>query len=82
MNAEQIQALLSDYFTDSRVSVEGADGRFELLVISDAFVGLSRIRRQQAVYAAIGDHIRTGAIHAVSIRAVTQDEWNAQAARG
>ena len=42
--------------------------------MSDAFEGLSRVKRQQAVYAAIQELIASGAIHAVTISTATRAE--------
>ena len=46
----------------------------EIVVVSAAFDGVSRVRRQQMVYAAIAELIGTGALHAVTIRASTPAE--------
>ncbi|MBI3785046.1 MAG: BolA family transcriptional regulator [Deltaproteobacteria bacterium] len=54
-------------------------GHFRALIVSDAFRGLDRIARQRAVYAALGDAMRT-TIHALALRTLTPDEWAAQEA--
>ena len=46
----------------------------EVVVVSSAFEGVSRVRKQQLVYAAIAELIRDGALHAVTIRAYTPAE--------
>jgi acid stress-induced BolA-like protein IbaG/YrbA len=46
----------------------------EVTVVSPAFEGLSRVRKQQLVYAAIAELIKNGALHAVTIRAYTPAE--------
>ncbi len=46
----------------------------EVVVVSPAFEGVSRVRKQQLVYAAIAELIRDGALHAVTIRAYTPAE--------
>ena len=56
----------------------GGDGyHIDLAVVSDAFEGLSRVRRQQLVYGVLADVIRSGALHAVNIRAQTVAESQA-----
>ena len=73
MSAPIEQATLADrirdHLGDAQVEVTGEGNRFDLRVISAAFKGLSRVRQQQLVYEAIGDLIRDGAVHAVTIRA-------------
>jgi BolA protein len=52
-----------------------ADGRghFTVLVVSDRFSGLPRVRRHQLVYEAAGDLMTTD-IHALSIHALAPGE--------
>ena len=64
-------------FDGADIAVAGEGNRCEVRVVSDAFSGLSRVKRQQAVYAAIGDLIAAGTVHAVTIRALTPDEARA-----
>lgn len=71
---DDLKSRLEEAFTDAEVAVAGEGNRFEIHVVSAAFEGLNRVRRQQAVYAVIGDLIASGAIHAVTIRASTPDE--------
>ena len=71
---DDLKSRLEEAFADAEVAVAGEGNRFEIHVVSTAFEGLSRVKRQQAVYAVIGDFIASGAIHAVTIRANTLDE--------
>ena len=52
-----------------------ADGRghFSVLVVSERFAGLSRLRRHQIVYEMVGDLMNTD-IHALSIQALAPGE--------
>jgi acid stress-induced BolA-like protein IbaG/YrbA len=49
----------------------------EIAVASAAFEGLSRVKRQQLVYAAIDELIKAGDLHAVTINASTPDVGDA-----
>ena len=71
---EEVQARLGAAFGDADIAVAGEGNRCEVRVVSAAFVGLSRVQRQQAVYAVIGDLIAAGTIHAVTIKALTPTE--------
>ena len=55
------------------VEVAGDGTHWEALVVSPAFVGLSRIKQHQLVYAALGE-LMGGEIHALSIEALTPEE--------
>ena len=72
MNAPVQQATLAnrirDHLAEAEVEVTGEGNRFDVRVTSAAFSGLSRVKQQQLVYEAIGDLIRDGTVHAVTIR--------------
>ena len=71
---EDIELRLRRTLPDADVAVAGTGNRYEIRVVSDAFEGLSRVKRQQAVYAAIQELIASGAIHAVTISTATRAE--------
>jgi BolA protein len=54
-----------------------ADGRshFKALIVSDAFQGMSRIKRHQLVYSLVGDLMKTD-IHALQLVTLTLAEHN------
>lgn len=74
---ESIAGLVQAHVEDAEVEVHADGNHFQLAVTSPAFTGLSRVRRQQLVYQAIGELIRDGSVHAVTIRAVTPEEARA-----
>ena len=49
------------------------ESHFSLMIESAAFAGLSRVQRQRAVYAALGD-LMDGRVHALSIKADVPQE--------
>lgn len=51
----------------------GGESHFNLVVVSEAFEGLSRVNRQRAVNAAVAAEL-AGPVHALSIRALTPAE--------
>lgn len=71
---DDLKSRLEEAFADAQVGVAGEGNRFEIRIVSAAFDGLNRVKRQQAVYAVIGDLIASGAIHAVTIVATAPDE--------
>ena len=78
MRMDHFSDLVERQIADSRADVTGDGSKFEARVISPSFEGLSTIRRHKLVYAVLDEHIRSGAIHALSIRAYTPEEWDAQ----
>ena len=78
MRMDHFSDLVEKQIADSRADVTGDGSKFEARVVSSSFDGLSTIKRHKLVYAVLDEHIRSGAIHALSIRAYTPDEWAAQ----
>ena len=71
---EEIAEAIRERIRDARVQVAVEGNRALITVVSEAFSGLSRVQKQQAVYACIDRFIADGSLHAVSIRALTPDE--------
>ncbi|HEV2043793.1 MAG TPA: BolA family protein [Sphingomicrobium sp.] len=63
--------------SDHHVGHAGHDGRgeshFALVIESPAFAGLTRVQRQRAVYAALGD-LMEQRVHALTIKALAPGE--------
>lgn len=74
LGTEQIEALLREAMPNSRVMVQGGDGKYQVTTVDASFEGLNAVRRQQAVYAILNPHIASGAIHAVSMQLLTPEE--------
>lgn len=55
-------------------------GHYRAVIVSEKFSGLSRIRAQQLVYAALGDWMGKE-IHALSMQTLTPEAWLALDAR-
>ena len=58
----------------------GGAGHFSLLVVSEAFSGLARLARHQRVLTELAD-LLPHPIHALSIRALTPEEFSTQPQR-
>lgn len=75
MNSEQLTEILKAAFPNADVAVSGQAGKFDLRIVDDIFEEKRPVARQQAVYAPLNDYIASGAVHAVTIRAMTKEEW-------
>lgn len=78
MHTDNIKELIESNVPDSQVAVTGDGRHFEALVISSFFEGMNSLTRQRHVYNAVGEHLRSGAIHALSIKAKTPSEWQTE----
>lgn len=45
------------------------------VVVSDAFAGMSRVKRQQPVLATVNAPLPMGALHAIRMKGYTLGEW-------
>lgn len=52
----------------------GGESHFRLLIVSEAFAGLSRVERQRRVNAALSQEL-AGPVHALAMKALTPDEY-------
>ncbi|MDA7747012.1 BolA/IbaG family iron-sulfur metabolism protein [Psychromonas sp.] len=78
MNIEIIKEKLEQALTLDVCIVKGESGTFQVIAVSDMFIDMSRIKKQQAIYAPLADDIASNAIHALTIKALTPDEWQKQ----
>ena len=77
LDPKQIETWIADGLPCEHLSVEGDGHHFAAMIVSREFVGLNRVKRQQLVYGVLADVIRSGALHAVNIRALTAAESRA-----
>ena len=75
--SEPTPALVRQYIEAglpcTHLEVEGDGRHFFATIVSAEFEGLSRVRRHQRVYAALGDRMREE-IHALSMKTLTPAE--------
>ena len=71
---QQVRDFIAAGLPCAHLEVE-VDGRhFFATIVSSEFAGLTRIRRHQRVYAALGERMREE-IHALSMKTLTPEEW-------
>ena len=76
VSPENIQRYIEQGMACELVRVTGDGTHFEAVIVSAEFAGKSRVMRHQLVYKALGDRMREE-IHALSMRTVTPQEWQA-----
>lgn len=75
MTPEQVTQMIEQGLPGCEVRVAGDGSHFEAIVIGTVFEGKSMVEEQKMVYATLGDSITSGALHALSIKAYTPEEW-------
>ena len=75
MEPDEIKKLIEAGIADAQAIVTGESGKYEAIVISPAFDGMTMVKEHQMVYATVNSHIASGELHALSIKAYTPSEW-------
>lgn len=75
MEVTEIENILTQSLELSFVKVQGDGSHFQVIAVGDCFAELSRIKRQQAVYAPLNSQIADGSIHALTIKTFTEEQW-------
>jgi acid stress-induced BolA-like protein IbaG/YrbA len=70
----EVQQFIASGLTCHHCEVEGDGRHFFATIVSTDFEGLSRVRRHQRVYQALGERMREQ-IHALSMKTLTPAEW-------
>lgn len=55
----------------------GSETHFKVVIVSESFIGLSQVQRQQHVYQVLNEELTSG-LHALSMKTLTSDEWQQQ----
>ncbi|PTT92494.1 BolA family transcriptional regulator [Pelomonas sp. HMWF004] len=74
---QDVQQFIAAGLPCVHLEVEGDGRHFFATIVSAEFTGLSRIKRHQRVYAALGERMREQ-IHALSMKTLSPDEWSAR----
>ncbi len=82
MDASEVSGRIERALPGAAVDVDGADCNFTVSVISAAFAGLQPVKRQQLVLDAFSDVLKTGELHALTVKTLTPQEWEAKQTSG
>ena len=78
MQAEDVQKRLVDALPECEIEVQNDGNRFLVVAVGERFADLNRAKRQQLIYGELEDLLAEGTIHALTIRAMTPQEWQAR----
>jgi acid stress-induced BolA-like protein IbaG/YrbA len=76
VTAESVKEGIALGLACEHLEVIGDGQHFQALIVSRQFAGRNRVQRHQLVYAALGERMREE-IHALSMRTLTPEEWQA-----
>ncbi|ASO30022.1 BolA family transcriptional regulator [Vibrio anguillarum] len=75
MNSAKVQQLLEQALNLEEIHVKGEGSHYEVIAVDACFAGMSRVKKQQLIYAPLMEYIQRNDIHALSIKAFTPTEW-------
>ena len=78
LEPKQIESWIAAGLPCEMVAVQGDGQHFEAVIVSSEFVGLNRVKRQQRVNAILKARFDSGELHALSMKALTPEEWHAK----
>jgi len=74
VDLDEIKGILTSGLSTDRVEAVSEGDKLALRVVSEAFAGLSKVKRQQKVYSLLNDRIRSGEIHAITMETFAPEE--------
>ncbi|MGX2948189.1 BolA family protein [Frederiksenia canicola] len=75
MDPKQIEDILKNALELDEVHVQGDGSHYGVIAVSDVFASLSKVKQQQMIYAPLTDLFATNAIHALTIKTFTTEQW-------
>lgn len=81
MTADQIKTRILEAFQGAQVQVTdltGTQDHYEVMILAQDFKGLTRITRHRKVMSIFDPELKTGELHAFTIKAYTPEEAQAQ----
>jgi len=77
LDPKQIETWIAAGLPCEFVAVQGDGQHFEAVIVSSEFAGLNRVKRQQRINAVLKARFDSGELHALSMKTLTPEEWNA-----
>ncbi|MBP9726376.1 MAG: BolA family transcriptional regulator [Gammaproteobacteria bacterium] len=75
MHPDELKQWILDHLNCDYIEVSGDGRHFDAVIVSDKFLGLNTLKRQQCVYACLGNKISSGEVHALTMKTLTNNEW-------
>lgn len=73
----EVQGLVQQGIPNAKVLVEGEGCDLLITAVSEQFIDLTLVKKQQLVMATLKEPLASGKLHAVSVKAYTPEEWQA-----
>ncbi len=77
MDSQAIKEKIETALPSATVQVAGEGDRFEIVVVSPEFEGLSRVKQHQKVYSVLWEEMK-GPVHALTIKTFTPEQYQSK----
>lgn len=81
VSPDQVQSMIRAGLPDAEVQVQdltGGSDHYQVVVVSALFEGKTLVQRHQLVYRALQQAMSSDAIHALTMKTYTPQDWAAQ----
>jgi len=75
MQPDEVKAIIENGITGCEAHATSDGNKYTAIVVSDEFEGKTMVAEQKMIYALVNEYIQSGAIHALTIKAYTPEEW-------
>jgi acid stress-induced BolA-like protein IbaG/YrbA len=75
LNNQELEQQLKELDGIHYVKVDGDGYHYQLTLVTDVFIGKTKVARQQWVYSQLKQYIVSGQLHALSMKTWTVKEW-------
>ena len=74
METSEVAKIIEAGIPGSLATVTAEGNKYTAVIVPDVFEGKTMVQEQKMVYALLNEHIQSGAIHALTIKALTPEE--------
>ncbi|MDO6427043.1 MULTISPECIES: BolA family protein [Thalassotalea] len=75
MEVSEIEKLINDAVELDELHVKFDGSQCTVIAVADFIGELSRVKRQQLIFAPLSQAIKDGSIHAVTVKTFTTSDW-------
>ena len=78
VSPEQVESMIKVGIPDAEVQVQdltGGGDHYQVVVVSQTFEGKGRVQQHQLVYKSVQQAMSSEAIHALSLKTYTPEDW-------
>ncbi len=83
VSPDQVEAMIKTGLPDAQVEVQdltGGGDHYQVVVVSSQFEGKGLVQRHQMVYRSLQQAMSSEAIHALTMKTYTPQDWTTQQA--